>query len=172
MRTHDPALLLPVELNRHKHLRAKLLADIPDLDSDTLSDTLEGLTDLREMLAEVLRSALDDEAMLSSLALRIADMRARHDRLEERARRKRRLVLTVLIDAEIPKLTAPDLTASVRQGAPTLELIAEECIPAAYWKPQLPKLDRQGVLAALKAGVVIEGTALAPPQPQLSIRTK
>lgn len=172
MRTHDPALLLPVELNRHKHLRAKLLADIPDLDSDTLSDTLEGLTDLREMLAEVLRSALDDEAMLSGLALRIADMRSRHERVEERARRKRRLVLMTMVDAEIPKLTAPDLTASVRQGAPTLELIAEERIPAAYWKPQLPKLDRQGVLAALKAGVVIEGTALAPPQPQLSIRTK
>ncbi len=171
MRT-DHTVLVPAELARHNHLRAKLLADIPDLDSETLGDTLEGLTDLREILAEVLRSALDDEAMLQGLTQRIADMRTRHERLEERARRKRRMVLTAMVDADIPKLTAPDLTASVRQGAPTLEIGAEDRIPAAYWKPQPSKLDRQGVLAALKAGVVIEGAALLPPQPQLSIRTK
>ena len=65
-----------------------------------------------------------------------------------------------------------DFTASLRQGAPALEVVAEDKIPAAYWKPQPPKLDRQGLLAALKAGTAIEGAALAPPHLQLSVRTK
>ena len=51
------------ELANHSLLRDRLLAEIPDLDAETLSDTLEGITDLREMLAEVIRSALDDEAL-------------------------------------------------------------------------------------------------------------
>ena len=57
-------------------------------------------------------------------------------------------------------------------GRRPLEVVAEDKIPAAYWKPQPPKLDRQGLLAALKAGTAIEGAALAPPHLQLSVRTK
>ena len=56
--------LLTGELSRHRAFRDRLLAEIPDLDNETLADTLEGLTDLREMLAEVIRSALEDEALL------------------------------------------------------------------------------------------------------------
>ena len=44
--------------------------------------------------------------------------------------------------------------------------------PAAYWKPQPSKLDKQGLIAALKAGVAIEGAGLGQPQLQLSVRTK
>ena len=66
-------------------------------------------------------------------------------------------------EAEIPKLTVADFTASLRHGAPTLEVVEEAKIPAAYWKPQPPKLDRQGLLAALKGGTVIEGAVLEPP---------
>ncbi len=51
-------------------------------------------------------------------------------------------------------------------------MLAEDQIPAAYWKPQPSKLDKQGLLAALKSGTVIEGAALAAPQLQLSVRTK
>jgi Siphovirus Gp157 len=168
----DRSAALPAELARHKVLRARLLAEIPDLDADTLADTLEGLTDLKEMLAEVLRSALDDEALATGLSARLGDMKARLERLATRAERKRQLVLKAMTEAEIDKLAEADFTASLRQGAPTLAVIAEDKIPAAYWKPQPPKLDRQGILSALKAGTEIEGAVLAAPQMQLSVRTK
>ena len=124
------------------------------------------------MLAEVVRSALDDEALAGGLSTRLSDMKARLERLEERAKRKRQLVLRAMSEAEIPKLTEADFTASVRAGAPTLEVVAEDKIPAAYWKPQPPKLDKQGILAALKSGADVEGASLHPPQMQLSVRTK
>ena len=168
----DRSAAVPAEVARHKVLRTRLLAEIPDLDAETLADTLEGLSDLKEMLAEVLRSALDDEAVVAGLATRLADMKARLERLETRAQRKRQLVLQAMTEAEIERLAEADFTASLRQGAPTLELVAEDKIPAAYWKPQPPKLDRQGILSALKAGTEIEGAVLAAPQLQLSVRTK
>lgn len=160
------------EASRYLVFRDHLLAEFPDLDDETLADTLEGITDLREMLAEVIRSALDDEALAAGLSTRLSDMKARLERLEARAKRKRQLVLAAMSEAEIPKLTEADFTASLRQGAPTLEILAETKIPAAYWKPQPPKLDKLGLLAALKGGTMIEGAALAAPQTQLSVRTK
>jgi hypothetical protein len=167
-----PPVLVHSEISRYRHFRDRLLAEIPDLDEETLSDTLEGITDLREMLAEVVRSALDDEALAGGLSTRMADMKARLERFEARARRKRELALRAMAEAEIPKLAEPDFTASLRQGAPKLEVIAEDKIPAAYWKPQPPKLDKQGLLVALKTGTAIEGASLMAAQMQLSVRTK
>ena len=153
-------------------LRDRLLEQIPDLDDETLADTLEGLTDLREILAELVRSALEDEALSAGLSTRLAEMRARLQRLGDRAEKKRALALRAMAEAEIKTLIEPDFTASLRRGAPTLEVVAEERIPPAYWKPQPPKLDRQGLLVALKGGTEIDGAALAAPQVQLSVRTK
>jgi hypothetical protein len=65
-----------------------------------------------------------------------------------------------LTEAEIKTLAEPDFTASLRRSGPTLDVLAEEKIPAAYWKPQPPKLDRQGLLAALKNGAEFEGPYL------------
>jgi hypothetical protein len=160
------------ELNSFKVLRDRLLSQVPDIDEETLTDTLEGITDLREMLAEILRSALDDEALAAGLSTRVSEMKARLERFETRAKRKRELALKAMSEAELPKLVVADFTASLRRGAPAVEIVEEAKIPAAYWKPQPPKLDRQGVLAALKGGTPIDGVVLAPPQLQLSVRTR
>jgi hypothetical protein len=160
------------ELSKFRFLRDRLLAEIPDLDAKTLTDTLEGLTDLREMLAELIRSALEDEALAAGLSTRLSDMKARLERLETRARRKRQLALRTMEEAAIAKLEQADFTAALRQAAPALEVVAEDKIPAAYWKPQPFKLDRQGLLQALKAGTAIDGVAWAPPHQLLSVRTK
>ena len=98
VRGHVPSqtfsgLAFSAELASHNLIRDRLLAEIPDIDSETLADTLEGLTDLREMLAEVIRSALEDEALAAGLSTRLSDMKARLERLETRAKRKRELAL-------------------------------------------------------------------------------
>ncbi len=172
MRIPDYEASVPSEASRYKVFRDRLLAEIPDLDEDTLGDTLEGITDLKEMLAELIRSALDDEALAGALSTRLCDMKSRHERLETRAARKRQLVRAAMTEAEMKRLEEADFTASLRQGAPALEVVAEDKIPVAYWKPQPAKLDRQGLLAALKNGTEIEGAGLSAPSVQLSVRTK
>jgi len=74
MRYTSPSMsLISGETSRYKTFRERLVAEMPDLDGETLADTLEGITDLREMLAEVLRSALDDEALAAGLSTRLSD---------------------------------------------------------------------------------------------------
>ena len=47
----------------------------------------------------------------------------------------------------------------------------EEGIPASYWKPQPPKLDRRGLLAALTAGQAVPGAHLGNGGVTLVVRT-
>jgi hypothetical protein len=133
---------------------------------------LEGITDLYEMIAAVVRSALVDEALHSGLRSRLDDMKERLSRLELRASKKRELALHAMNEAGLSKLEQPDFTASMRAGSPALVVVSERVIPEAYWLPQPPKLDRQGLLGELKRGAAIPGAELSNPKPILMVRTK
>ena len=62
------------ELSSHLMCRERLREAFPDVDDECLQDTLEGLTNLPEMLAEVLRSFLADEDFVGALKKRIGEM--------------------------------------------------------------------------------------------------
>jgi Siphovirus Gp157 len=163
---------LTVEASKYQLLRQRLLADYPNLDEETVADTLEGITDLHEMIAVVIRSALVDEALHFGLRSRLDDMKERLCRLDLRASKKRQLALDAMTEVGLSKLEQPDFTASARAGSPALVIVAEEKIPEAHWLPQPPKLDRQAIFAELKGGKVIPGAQMSNPKPVLSVRTK
>jgi uncharacterized protein YutE (UPF0331/DUF86 family) len=68
---------LNVELHGYDRLRQRLLDEYPDLDDETIRDTLEGITNLNELISELIRSALVDEALQAGLRTRLEEMRAR-----------------------------------------------------------------------------------------------
>ena len=160
--------------NTSTYLAAKdrLLQAWPELDDETLEDTLEGISDLPEIIAATIRSALVDEALQSGLRQRLDEMKVRMARLEQRSKRKRQLCLEAMTEVGIKKLEQPDFTVSARAGLPGLVIMDEAIIPEAYWLPQQPKLDRQSLLADLKRSVEIPGAGLGNPRPVLSVRTK
>jgi hypothetical protein len=161
--------------NRLQHygtLRQRLLEEFPSLDDETVQDTLEGITDLHEMIAAVIRSALVDEALQAGLRGRLDDMKERLSRLELRASKKRQLALHAMTEAGLAKLEQPDFTASTRVGSPILVVVSEQAIPQGYWLPQPPKLNRQGLLCELKRGAAIPGAELTNPKLVLMVRTK
>lgn len=159
-------------LAEYQYFHDRLGADFPEADDQALSDTLEGLSSLPEALAAVIRTYLDDLSMAAALGIRIGDMQERLGRIEERADKKRALVTSVMERADIKKLTEPDFTASLRAVPPSLVVIDEARVPQGYWRPQPPKLDRQGLTAALKGGAVIAGVVLGNSQITLTVRTK
>lgn len=160
------------EVQRYQLLREKLLERFPAADDETVRDTLEGITDLHEMIAAIIRSALVDEALGAGLRSRIDDMKQRLCRLEERGIKKRELALEAMTEVGLKKLEQADFTASTRVGSPTLLVVSEQAIPQSYWAPQPPKLERQKLLSELKRGIEIAGVELSNPKPSLAVRTK
>jgi len=167
---YEPALR--IEASKYQLLKERLLDGFVDADEQTLGDTLEGITDLHEMIAAVIRSALVDEALQAGLRTRIEDMRQRLGRLAERGLKKRRLAIEAMNEAGLKKLEQPDFTASARLGAPPLVVTSEQDVPESYWVPQPPKLDRQALTSDLRHGDEIPGACLGNAAPILTVRTK
>jgi hypothetical protein len=156
----------------YRAVRERIRTQDPDLDEQTLADTVEGLTDLHEILAAIVRAALADEALATGLKSRIGEMQERLERLQERAAKRRQIVKDTMVELDLKKLTAPDFSASVRPGMPALLVIDEAAVPSIYWEPREPRLDRQCLLSELKQGAEITGVTLSNPEPVLSVRTK
>jgi Siphovirus Gp157 len=156
----------------YRSIRDRIRAEDPQIDDQTLADTVEGLTDLHEIVTAIIRSALADEALATGLKGRIAEMEDRLGRLQDRAAKRRRIAKDVMVELDLKKLTAPDFTASIRSGMPALMVIDEAAVPSIYWEPRDPRLNRQGLLVDLKAGAEITGVTLSNPEPVLSVRTK
>jgi Gp157 protein len=159
-------------MTKYQLLKERLLMDFASADEETVRDTLEGITDVHEMIAAVIRSALVDEALQAGLRTRLEDMRKRLSRLEERGAKKRQLALEAICEVGLKKLKQPDFTASTRAGLPSLIVVSEGQIPEAYWVPQPPRLDRQALLADLKRGTEVAGAQLGNSKPILAVRTK
>jgi Siphovirus Gp157 len=157
---------------RYRAIRDRIRAEDPQIDQRTLADTIEGLTDLHEIVAAIIRSALSDETLATGLKCRIADMQGRLDRLENRASKRRQIAKDIMVELDLKKITAPDFTVSIRPGMPTLLVLDEAAVPSIYWQPSAPRLNRQGLLSELKNGAEIRGVTLSNPEPVLSVRIK
>jgi hypothetical protein len=162
---------LDFEVRRTKAIRERLLIEDPDIDEQTLADTTEGLTDLHELLAAIIRGALQDESLAQMLKARIVEMSMRLDRFQIRAEQRRELVRDVMMETEIKKLQMPDFTASLRNAPPHVVVTDEKLIPQSFWEMR-PHLRKSDLLAVLKDGVEVEGAALSNTGMSLSVRTR
>ncbi len=156
----------------YRTLRDRIRAEDPQIDDQTLADTVEGLTDLHDIVTAIIRSALADEALATGLKCRIADMQGRLDRLQDRASKRRQIAKDVMVELDLKKITAPDFTVSIRPGMPSLLVLDEAVVPSIYWQPSEPRLNRQKLSNELKTGAEIAGATLSNPEPVLSVRTR
>ena len=160
------------ELSHYAYLRERLVAEFPDTDEETLLDTLEGLTDLHEMIAAVTRTRLDDLALTGALKSRIAEMQSRLSRIEYRAEVLKEAVVSTMERAGIRKISEADFTLTLRPTAAPLQITQEDSIPDIYWRPQPPRLDRKGLIEALKDGGTVPGAVLGNGGMTISVRTR
>jgi len=156
----------------YRAIRDRIRAEEPQIDEQTLADTVEGLTDLHEILIAIIRSALADDALAVGLKRRIVEMQNRLQRLQDRSAKRRQVAKEVMVELNLKNITAPDFSISIRPGTPSLVVLDKEALPSIFWEPSEPRLKRQELLNELKGGSVIQGVALSNPEPILSVRVR
>ena len=156
----------------YRAIRERVRTIEPDIDDQKLADTVEGLTNLHEIVQAIVRSALAEEALAKGLKCRILEMQDRLHRFEDRASKRRQIAKDVMIDLGLKKLTAPDFTVSLSPGTPSLMVIDEDAVPKTYWEPGEPRLRRVMLAHDLKQGEEVAGVSLSEPQPFLVVRTR
>lgn len=162
-RVHD-------ELRSYERLRDLLAAE--ESDPAAILDTLEGETNLHEALMVMAESALDDESMAEAIQLRIERLQQRKSRCEITADRKRGIIIMAMERAGLKTVKGAAATLTMRDVAPKAVIEDEAVMPARFFKPQDPKLDKSSLTDALKAGEAIPGARLSNGGVSLTIRVK
>jgi hypothetical protein len=167
----DRETILALERERRaaEALRDTLLK-LPDMDEETTRDTIEGETDLHGAIAGVVALITDAEVMAEGLAAKIKQFEARLKRYEDRVGFLRAAVEQAMVIGEMPKLALPDCTLSLGRRTPGVVITNEALIPAEYWKPQDPALDKKALKEALKDKKDIPGATLGNGGVSLTIR--
>ena len=160
------------EVTHHVILSNQLKEHYSEIDDETLRDTLEGISALPETIAAVIRSSLDDEAYIVGVKSRLDELQARLTRLRERYEKKRALARWAMVEADLEKVLAADLSVSLRKGGEKLEVIDEARVPKDYFVPQPAKLDRKALTEALKQGKTVNGALLVLADPTISVRVR
>ena len=158
------------EMNAAKAIKDGLQS-ITD-DEDAIRDTLEGETNLHELIGSVLESIDDDQIIVDGCAARIADLQSRKARVVARIDAKKAMIEQALIIAELKSIETVVATASLRRVPPSVVISEESDIPAEYWKPQEPKLDKKALKAALDEKTIVPGCSLSNGGVTLSLRRK
>jgi hypothetical protein len=146
-------------LEAAKVLRAQI-ADLAGGDEDFIRDSLEGEVDFDQIVRTLVTSIGEDEAMVNGLKAYVADLNDCKDRIETRIGHKRTLITLALEIAGRVKLEVDVATISLTKIQPKALVTEEADIPAEFWKPQAPKLDKTALNTALRDGRTVAGAVL------------
>lgn len=134
-------------------------------DEEALADMAEGETELFETMEKVLDTLASDESMIVGIEARIAALKERVERFSRRIELKRTLLLTAMQTAEVKSREFAEVTIS-RKTLPDKPIVTEEAdVPASWFEPQAPKLNRAKIAAHYRERIkaLKEAEAIADP---------
>lgn len=150
-----------------------LLLEYPELEGDEIlrADVLEGETNIETVIGNLVNATRDAETMAEAISLRAKEISERKGRFERRAEAARRMILSIMDRAHLPKLQLTEATLSTRFIAPSPivtdpSLLPDDCV----------RIERKPSMTAIKAAVEakrdIPGIAMSNGKLSLTIRTK
>jgi hypothetical protein len=164
----------PMQLSAEVRVAAEIIeqirAAIGDDDAD-FAEIVENETDILERLRKMLRVARLAEADAKATADIMDELRDRKTRLAGKADKLRDAVKWAMSELGMDKLPSPDMTVSLRNAAPGVEIIDLSQIPERYLKVTVAP-DKAAMREALKDGENIPGAVLKNGSPSLTIRSR
>ena len=142
-----------------------------DLDEQLKLSTLEGETELNEIVSALLAESEDDEGMIDAIKAQIDVRRERISRLENRVDARKKAIVSLMDCAQLTKLPLPEATVSVRTLRPSPKVANEDELPDDYCK-FVRKPDMEAIKQAYEDGLHVPGTVLSNGGASLTIRRR
>lgn len=141
-------------------------------DAELVADAIEGETNLLEAIGAALDEIDECDAIEIGCKAKSVEFSTRAANAAARRERIRAAIEQAMVLTEQPSLRLVSATVSVARRPPGLVISNEADIPARFWSPEPPKLDRKALLAALKAKQTIPGAGLDNGSVSLSVTRK
>lgn len=158
------------DLAKESAAAADLLRQIATEDEEFQHDIIEGETSLLEAIDAAISEIDDCEIIATGCAEKIDQIKSRKDRAEKRKDRIRAALEQALVVSGRKDAKTATATLTVKDVPPKILSVDEAKIPAKYFVPQPPKLDRTALNKALKTAKHIAGVTMTNGGITLQIR--
>lgn len=129
------------------------MAEDPDVDPQTLTDTMEAVEGELEVKAEGYAKVMKElDGQADILAREIERLQAKKEAIEGNSKRMKERLQEVMECNGKLKFKTDLLTFSIQNNPPSLKIDKPMEIPGRYLIPQPPKVDNTQIKADMKAG--------------------
>lgn len=140
-----------------------------DFDDATFWDTLDGETDVGDILDRLIWNAQIDQHNADALKEHEAALRARRQRLEGRVKAHKTAMLAVLDAAGAKKVERPCATLSRREGVLSVNITNQDDVPSQLCKV-VSTPDKTAIKKQIEAGETVPGAELVRGEPSVTMR--
>jgi hypothetical protein len=140
-------------------------------DEDAYLDTLDGETDVLDLVGETLKRINEADAGVIACKTLMQQYQERKSLHEHRKEKLNKILKTVLLCTEQSKIPHELATVSLRKGTESVSIIDEKEIPSQLCKVSITP-DKTEIKKQLKAGIKIDGAELVTGAQTVSIRMK
>ena len=144
-----------------------------ELDEQLKLSTLEGETELNEIVSALLAESEDDEGMIGAIKAQVDVRKERIDRIQQRIDARRKAIMSLMDCAQITKLPLPEATVSIRSLPPKPKIVDEQALPNAFtFEVTSRKPDKEAIDAALERSEQVPGVVMFNGGESLTVRRK
>lgn len=145
---------------------------VDDSDERLWLDSLEGETNVFELVSALLSEIEADEGLMAALTEQMAVRKQRRDRAELRISKRREAITAIMECAELDKLALPEATLSRRMTEPKLVVNDPAAVPEEY-TVSVPKPSMDNIKAAFTVdGPLPNWLRVDDARPSLTVRRK
>lgn len=147
------------------------LADFRE-DDQAFWDSLDGETDVLDVLDYLIEGTLEDAAMVEAIEARMAEIAARKLRVQERGKARRRAIARILQATGMKKAERPLATISLRAPSARVEVDEAE-LPSQLMREKIMRQpDLVAIRAQLDQGETVPGARLVYGDAGIQMRVK
>lgn len=133
-------------------------SDLDEQQAAELLETMQGsIQDKAKNVAMVIRNM---ETTAEAIELAEKEMAARRKSIERKIDWMKNYLLENMERTGITKIESPYFVIALRDNPESLIVETDADIPAEYWKPQQPTLDKAGLKKDIQLGVIVPGCRL------------